>query len=798
MDSVYKELNDVKAEMGKLRADYQIKTELCESLREGHNEQLIKFEEAKLQIEKQATELNAKLEQISDLRRISEELQSILDEKESFLRHVTTVSEKLQNEFLEKIHKLEGENRELVLALDESTVVNTDLEKKIHVYDEELESLRKQLSISHKKCLQAEEKAQAPMELRQRDEMILKLEVQCRSINDQLKWKKEQFKHLEDAHEKLQGRFQLEKKELEKEKIALVEEICSIKTTLDSQIRISEGLQIQLKMCNQALAHEESKRKLLEVQLSESKSCFENVFTDYQEAMSKVESLSAKTDEEVAALRNLLRTKEVLYKEMEFKIAHLAEENLEIRESLKEFQEAQIQNPGATSLHWRCSKNCKEKESKLSSRIAKMTEERAHYLSDLNGKDVQIQTIEKELESTYSSMEVLNEECSIVLMLLKMIYFEAYSKLWQEKQEREEMISHLTEQLNLKNIPLNNANLIDVFDAFGKANCRLAGNSSEANAMELELQKWKITAESLKACLEERQEEKQEKHNYVRIIEEKESSLKSLQEEIAWIKQETMKKGLESSILASIYAEKTFEQEKKRLLTVIKEKDMSIQDLQELVVSIEAELTSLVLSSFTEVTEKRIEIDVLCEALEKLDHLRNLEIQIRDNNIVELETEANNLSQKLDFMKNSLSHSKQHEEQLEDLLEVQQSKIQELRDQYENEKTNLESLVKKLESENGALLEDSKKLLLEREDLLAYTERTCDKIAEVAAEDVLLNEVLQKLLKNFDENNLSSMDSFMTDEFYDCSRKQVSRYIPMTKKVDDTITDRSPLKDLNF
>lgn len=138
------------------------------------------------------------------------------------------------------------------MAFDEANSNSSDHELKLHAYEEEIKGLKSFLSDSEKKRLEAEKKVEACRELRERDDMLFKQEEEKRKVEDQLKWKKEQFKHLEEAHEKLRCEFQQSKKEWEVEKSTLIEEISTLQTNLDSQTRISEGLQSRLQMCNQA------------------------------------------------------------------------------------------------------------------------------------------------------------------------------------------------------------------------------------------------------------------------------------------------------------------------------------------------------------------------------------------------------------------------------------------------------------------------------------------------------------------------------------------------------------------
>ncbi|XP_050261490.1 uncharacterized protein At4g38062-like [Quercus robur] len=774
MEDVYKELDEVKAEIEKLKAEYRIKTELSESLKRAHNEQLLKHQEAKLQIEKQTQELNAKSEEISELRKINEDLTSSLHEKELSFRHLSSVNEKFRADCGQKLQKLEGENRELVLALDETTARKKELELNVCDSHKEIEGLKRLLLVTERKCFEAEQMAQKPKELRQRDVVIVKLEEENRDVQDQLKWKNEQFKHLEEAHKRLQDQFQLSKEEWEREKSALLEEISSLQTNLDSQTRILEGLQTRLDMCNQALAHEESRRKFLEVQVSEFKIRFENVFAQSEEETSKVLNLTVQRDEEIARLRNALGSKETLTKEMEFKIAHLEQENQDLGESLKELREAQIKNAGATSLtklrnklkgleqvHSNCSNNLKAKESEWSFQMEKMKSDIDSYKSGLKDKVKQIKELQMDLENSHSTIEVLSEEISIVCTILKSEISEAYSKILDAKaemelhdKEKEGKISHLIEQLKVNKSHLDlgqeNKELASLrkrveslecmqaskddelqrykqmleessecqlqlkkqvlqmesalenekrgaFEALEKANLELAEKICEASQLQYEVQKWKSDSESLKACLNKKQETckqletslitqakleqmlKDEKENLLYIAkeqekriegqqqqivsleakivakteeleaslkdkdsilliaEEKEICIENLQKDLIFLKQESKRREAEASVLGRLAAEKAFEEEKEKFLQLMNEKDQGINDLQVLAVSLEQDLEIAVISCFSELIEKHVKFIVLNEAIKNAEYLTKLEIEEKNKLIVNLQ-----------------------------------------------------------------------------------------------------------------------------------------------------------------
>lgn len=476
MDRAYEELDDAKAEIEKLRAEYKIKAELCENLKKAHNEQLIKLQKASLKIEKQSQELNDKTQEISEVKQMCEELKCSFNEKESIIKRLRDANDKHRVDYDEKCLKWEKENRDLMLALDEANEKIMNQEQSIRAHKEEIEGLKGCLSVSQKKCSEAEKRAKASKELSVRDDMLLNLEDENRKLEDQLKWKKEHFAHLEEAHEKLRNQFRASKKEWEQEKSTLFDEICSLQTSLDSQTRISEDLKNKLQMCNQALAHEESRRKYLEVQVSEFQTRFENAFTECQDAKSLVDSLTTDRDNEISALRHSLGTKETIYKEIKYQARKLEQENKELRISLRELQEAQIQESGASSslaklrnklksleqMHRECTPNLKAKEAELSSQLEKLGAELNDSRTELENKDAAIKELMMEFEGCQSlamQLKLENEE-------LKLGMSEARLKLANEKaemdvrdKEREENISLLMKQLETTNAALSEAQL---------------------------------------------------------------------------------------------------------------------------------------------------------------------------------------------------------------------------------------------------------------------------------------------------------------------------------------------------
>ncbi|XP_030943023.1 uncharacterized protein At4g38062-like [Quercus lobata] len=618
MEDIYKGLDEVKAEMKKLKADYRFKTELSESLKRAHNELLHKYQEAKKQIEKQAQKLNAKSEEISEARKIHEDFTSVSHQKKISHRHSRSMNEKLRGDCGQKWQQLEGDIRVWVLALNEVMARNKELELNVCERYKEIEGLKRLLLVSERKCFEAEQKAQKAIELRQRDDMILTLDKTDGDVQNQLKWKSEQFKHLEEAYKGFRDQLLLSKEEWEKGKPALLEDISSLQTSLDSRTRILEGLQTRLETCNQ---------------VSDFKSSFDDVFAQCEEEKSKIQNLTVQRDEEIARVINSLERKGTLAKEIELRIVHLEQENQVLGESLKELREAQIRNAGATSslttllnkligleqVHSNFSNNLKAKESEW---IFLMENMRTYVDSckfELKDNEKRIQELQMDLENCHSTIKVLSKEIFMLCMTLKSEISEAYSKMLYAKaemelhdKEKEDKFSFLIEklilnksyldlgpenkelaslgvdslecmqvsknnevqrykkmleessecQLQLKKQVLQMESALEnekrgAFEALEKANLELAIH--EASLLENELQNWTSDAESPKVCLDENQE------TY---------------------------KQLETSLIAQAKLEQMLKNEKESLICIAKEQEKRIEGLQRHIFSLGAKIAA--------------------------------------------------------------------------------------------------------------------------------------------------------------------------------------------------------------
>ncbi|KAJ7953521.1 basic helix-loop-helix (bHLH) DNA-binding superfamily protein [Quillaja saponaria] len=646
MEKIYEELDEAKAEIEKLAGELKRKEELSECLKKSHNKQSNEIQEAKLKIEKLGEELYQKAEETIEVKQMYEDLKCSFYEKESIIKRLCAANDKLRVDCDEKSKIWEDEKRGLVLALNEVNEKARDREQQLHTCREEIESLKGCLTVSKKKWVEADRKVKSFKEVRERDNICMKLEEENRKVEDQLKWKKEQFKHLEEAHGKLGDQFRSSKKEWEVEKALLLDELCSLQMKLDSEIRISADLQSQLKMSNQALSHEESRRKYLEVQVSDFKTQFEHASTEQHDMKLQVDCLISQRDKDIADLRHSMQSKETYYKELEYQNAKLEQENQDLRVSIKELQEAQIQQAvSSTSLsklrnqlrsleqmYRNCTLTFKAREAEWSPQLAKLKADLNDYRSLLKSKTEAMDELKVELESSYSlnmQLKLQNEEMAMILMVLNMGIAEAQLKLANDKneldlcsKEREEEFSQIMKQLEMKNAALFSANT-DINKEHVEATCfmrkveSLDFTEEQKLLVQIELDSCKEMLEESNRCqlflkdkVPQLGSDSPEKLREVsdalerasielaeRICEGNELELelliwKSIAERLQKDLEENhlVRKELETSLLEQVDVGETSKREKDGLIHMLEEKDKIMDNLQQQVVLLEEEL----------------------------------------------------------------------------------------------------------------------------------------------------------------------------------------------------------------
>ncbi|XP_061364784.1 uncharacterized protein At4g38062 [Gastrolobium bilobum] len=641
MDKVYEELDEAKAEIENLKAELRAKTDSLDNLKKSHNAHVNQIQEAKFKAEKLDQELLQKADEISEAKQVCEDLKVNLNKKDSVIMHLSAANDKLRVDCDDKFKKWEDEKRGLLLALEEANEKAENQEQQIYHYRQEIESLKGCLSVS-KKCSETEKNLKASKELRERDDMFQKLEEENGKVKDQLKWKKEQFKHLEEAHEKLKHQFRSSKQEWEMEKSTLLDEISSLQIKLDSQVRISEDLLSQLKTCHQALAHVESQKKRLEVEVSEFKQQLVNASSEYQDARLQLDSLNSQRDKDIADLRYALKTKEAYHKESKYRIEKLEQENQELRMSLKEFQEAQIQEAGASysksklgsklrnleQTHKECASAFKVKEAEWNLQLEQLTGELNSCQMELETKIAAVEELQMELERSHSltiEMKLLNEEMSVMLLVLKQGISEAQLKLANHKDEMDLINKESGRKIFqlLKQLEMKDAALISAQNGINEERERTACltreiesygfNKELQHSLQSELDGHKEMLEESTMCqmiLKEKvlqmEWELKEQHDALdsaiveldeRICERNEMEFelqiwKSIVERLKKDLEENhvMRKELEASLLAQVDDGESLKQEKDSLVYKLEEKERKLDYLQQHVVLLEKEL----------------------------------------------------------------------------------------------------------------------------------------------------------------------------------------------------------------
>ncbi|KAK4795346.1 hypothetical protein SAY86_013340 [Trapa natans] len=829
-DRVREELDEAKIEIEKLKGGCRRKAEENENLKRVCSEHLSKLQEASLRLESNERELNERAGEISMLKQVWEEVQQSLAEKDSIIKRLNAANGKLRADFSTRSQKLEEEKKSLALAFEEANLKCEDQEGKIKALEEENNNLKELLDLSSKRRSEAEQRASAPKELRDQDSVICSLEEEVRKLEDGLKWKKEQFKHLEEAHVKLRDQYETEKKAWESEKSTLLNQTLSLQENLDSQTRIAEDLKKKLEMCNQALAHEEGRRKALEVQLSNFKNQFNSVLMESDELKLQLERVLDKNNEEIACLRHSLGMRETDYKEVQLRANLLETENRELLSMLKELREERISGGGNSlaklkhklknveQVHRECSKNLRAKEIEWSARIDKLMSDLDECRSESESKDDKLDVANKELgrlESLLMELTVQNEEIYVMLLVLKLGISEGQIKMKNLINAQIETIEEhekMRAQLEWHKEILEEAALIEgsaeerireAYDALDRANIELADKICEASETEFELQIWKSTAERLNVDLEEslclRKEMeasilaqaevedamKREKANLNMMLEERERRIVWLEQKIALIKQEmdyvqkeSLGRELESTMTVQMSAGK--ELERKELVVLMEAKDRRIKDLLHVMSSLELKFNNSSLSFSSLLAEKQAEINLFHEAWDRIaaaEILAELEVEEKKLMVIELENGVNALVSKLESHGDSLQGLEQKAAKVEAALDVKESEMKKLAREAEMRLQSSCELVDELKREKTDLLG-------ERDCLLGLVRRIEDTIGECCDEDMALMHSLRNCLKDNEPGEMLKENSN-------------GHYFRAVKRHEMTWNGRSPFRELN-
>ncbi|CAN6298200.1 unnamed protein product [Urochloa humidicola] len=525
MEEMCKELDDLRAEVDALTAQLRAKSDLADGLKRASADQATRLRDARAEAERHAAEAAARGEEAAAAEERCGQLAAKLAEKEQSLRHLCGAHETLKGTLREKTEGLEADKRGLLAALEDAEARQAEQEAALRARDAEVARLRGLLSEKERRFGEAEKRAvTAPREVVMRDDMLVKLEEEKATIEGKLKWKAEQFRHLEEAHRKVQDDFRAAKREWGSDRSTLVDRIGALEADLDSKTRVAEDFRSRLDMCSQALAHEEGRRKRVEAEMSELRRMYGNVVSDYEEARSMVESLTTNRDGEIASLRSSLAEKTTLLKEMGYTKAHLEQENEDLRLMLKEYQEAEIGGADAAvslkdlrekfraleQTHRTCTEKLRDKEAEWRMQMEKLGNDLDGCISQLESKDMLIRELENELLGSYKSLElqtVENWEALIITTVLQSNFLESCSctdtvklNMQHHCEEIQKEVAYVRKQLEEKNcmVVQSQAELKQQSEVIAKLNGRI----EELEHTELEHEKIQRQLDTYKEMLD--------------------------------------------------------------------------------------------------------------------------------------------------------------------------------------------------------------------------------------------------------------------------------------------------------
>ncbi|XP_015957145.1 uncharacterized protein At4g38062 [Arachis duranensis] len=780
MDKVYEELDEVKAEVDRLKAELRAKTDSLENLKKSHNAQVNQIQEARLKAEERKHELLRKEDEIAEANQACQDLKGDLNKKESIIKHLSAANDKLRADCNEKLKKWEDEKRDLLLTLEESNEKAENREQQVNLCRQEIERLEGYLVVSNKKCSESQKGLRASTELRERNDMLQELEEEKRKVEDQLKWKKEQFKHLEEAHQKLKENFRSNKKDWDMEKSTLLDEISSLQEKLDSQIRISDDLKHQLQTCHQALAHVESQKKRLQVEVSDLKARLDDASSEYQDAKSELDCLSSRLEKDIGELRYALKTKDAYLRESKYRIEKLEQENQELRIPLKELQEAQIQEAGATysqsklrsklknleQAHKECASTLQVKEAEWKSQLEKLAKDLNSYEFELETKVAATEELKKELERSQSlniEMELLNEEMSVMLLVLRQGISEAQLNLANYKEEmdvlnrkREEKVLQLMKELEIKE-----AALISVQKAMNVERERAACLMKEVESFGV--------SKELQHPLEDeldRHMEMLEESNICQLI------LKDKVMEMECELKDQLKEVHDALDSANVELDET--------ISVRNEMEFELQIWMSIVERLKNDLEE------NHIVRRELETSLLTQ----VDVAESLK-QEKDILVYKLEEQE----MRIDQLNQELKVRKEITSEMDAILQLEH--VKELNHQMETKVQNSDDVIQKLMIENRNLMENVTRLSLERKNLLQFVQGLGDKINEFSTVDSQLMEMLKTMAQSFENDGQGGILISKKDDRFFVNENMLIHSPTSRKKLEVTSDIRSPFKEVN-
>jgi chromosome segregation ATPase len=294
-----------------------------------------------------------------------------------------------------------------------------------------------------------------------------------------------------------------------------------------------------------------------------------------------------------------------------------------------------------------------------------------------------------------------------------------------------------------------------------------------------------------------------EREGFLQTMKEKDKLIDDLQKEVGWLEQESLRRELEGAMLTQIEAERKFDHEKEQIIQLVEEKDQRIDDLLQLVKSMEQKFNGSLTSFSLELAEKQAEIHLLHEAWEKIasaEILAQLEIEEKKMMIIELEDDIFSIRKELELQQKSLSGSKKKALEIEAELEANQLEMKKLKSLMETQLRTSEASVDDLKNGNRSLAGNVMKLSSERDNLFGLLTELVERINQFSDEDMQLMGTLgtlESMMQSFDNSGSGPILKCDSELFKSVKENVNTCPSPTTKRFQSVIEDRSPFRELN-
>ncbi|CAM8921959.1 unnamed protein product [Rhodiola kirilowii] len=779
-------------------------------------------------------------------RRVKEQLKWKMEQ----FKHLEEAHEKLKDEFLTSRKDWEDARSELVDEVSElktrvesQTRISNELQTRLEMCGEALE--HEESKIKTLEAELAESKAfyeksfdecqEAKSEL---ENLMLHRDEEIATLKSSLAEKEAMCKEYEYMSRKIEQENQ--------ELLASVKELQEAqiqRASSSSSPSLSTLAKAKAKLRNAAQKHKareaewsckvEKLAKELEMKnvvINELSSKLEDLEKAHMNCCS---DLKIKDDQLSSQLDLMTETLSKFKSELEAKDGIISELMVELEECHALIMQLKVENEETCIKLSGYQKGFAELEMKMESQKAEIeklyNEKEGQMLMGLSEKErnLEKQSLEMEMESDLKAQrDALHEE------------LERHKAMVMEISENERYLKEqcLEMECDLKD------RMQDVCEALERADVELAEARCKESETEFELQSWKSLAEQLEfSLMESQQMRKQVEHSLLeeveaeeklkqeidyanQMLEEKERIIHDLHKQIvslgvrirtretdtglALVEKDKMLQEIQIE-LGSLQDEMRRESEdyvdekpdsEDGIIQLIQDKGHRIEHLIERLDSLEENFESTLNSFSVELEKKDAEISWILEAWEKIataEKLAKLELEENEQMIAELDEEIRDIEQKLESQEISFRQMEKQALDIEDVLEVKQIEMKKLTAQMKNKLNESDALIDELRKEKLALYEDVMKLSTERESLMEYMGRLCDRISEFSNEDMQLMGMLGSMMRNFDDRE-AQMDLPGNDDKFNLLKENLNTNIsPTIKKFEILSNGRSPFQEIN-